>query len=610
MINPFGLSSAVTGDSAPAFVDIDSDGDLDMLAGEFVGETYYRENIGTATVPSFAARVLLFTTPSDRRFWHAPSLTDLDGDGDPDAIVGEEFGSLYYLQNTTPRNFASFVVNVTAEDDAASAADDAFSTAENAAPTSGNVFANNGAGADSDPDGLLVTAVNGNAASVGTQITLASGALLTLNADGTFSYDPNGAFDELPAAGSGAANLTATDSFTYTLDGGDTATVTVSISGVDSNDALTGTAGNDILRGGNGQDVAVFDFESHSATWSPKDSGGYTGTHAGIADQLYGIETFRFLDRDVDPAVLGNSPAPFEDGIDDVLWRDAQGELHGWILDRSGINGWASRSYGGTSSSSAVGGVGDFNGDGNLDVLVRNAQGSLQTWCLDQSGFNGADSRILDSPGATTDVLIGDFNGDGTDDIAWQEANGRFGTWIVDSTGIDGSASRILGGPTAREIVAVGDFNGDGNDDLLWRDGNQIGTLIVDRTGINGEASRILGATGATTRVAGVGDFNADGIDDLLWQEASGRFGFCIVDRTGINGAASRVLGTTAEIVGVGDFNDDGQADTLYRESDGRLGTLIVDQTGLSGADSRSLGYLDPGTEVAGIGDVNGNWLL
>ena len=45
--------------------------------------------------------------------------------------------------------------------------------------------------------------MNGAAVNVGNQITLASGALLTVNANGTFDYDPNGVFrsDARPAVG-------------------------------------------------------------------------------------------------------------------------------------------------------------------------------------------------------------------------------------------------------------------------------------------------------------------------------------------------------------------------------------------------------------------------
>jgi VCBS repeat-containing protein len=138
---------------------------------------------------------------------------------------------------------------------APTANDDAVSTDEATALSGGDVFADNGSGADTDPNNILfVTEVNGSSSDVGTQIVLASGALLTLNEDGTFDYDPDGAFDHLPGASSGASNLTATDTFTYTLHGGGTATVTVTVNGVDSDDTLLDTSGNDSLDGGIGND--------------------------------------------------------------------------------------------------------------------------------------------------------------------------------------------------------------------------------------------------------------------------------------------------------------------------------------------------------------------
>jgi VCBS repeat-containing protein len=77
---------------------------------------------------------------------------------------------------------------------------------------------------DSDPDvgdALTVTSVD----TTGTQ-----GLVTAWNADGSFTYDPNGQFEYLQAGGS------ATDSFTYTVSDGnggtDTATVTVTIDGV------------------------------------------------------------------------------------------------------------------------------------------------------------------------------------------------------------------------------------------------------------------------------------------------------------------------------------------------------------------------------------------
>ncbi len=90
---------------------------------------------------------------------------------------------------------------------------------------------------DVDTDPLTLTHINGSAANVGSQITLSSGAFVILNADGSFTYDPNGQFDSL------AAGQQASDQFSYTADDGngetDTATIDVTIFGI--NDAPVNT---------------------------------------------------------------------------------------------------------------------------------------------------------------------------------------------------------------------------------------------------------------------------------------------------------------------------------------------------------------------------------
>ncbi|MDF1816718.1 MAG: Ig-like domain-containing protein, partial [Verrucomicrobiales bacterium] len=83
---------------------------------------------------------------------------------------------------------------------------------------------------DAESDPLSVIEINGNPVAAGIPVTLPSGGEVTLQADGTVSYDPNGQFEGL-----GAGEL-ATDIFTYTVDdgngGSDVATVTVDINGV------------------------------------------------------------------------------------------------------------------------------------------------------------------------------------------------------------------------------------------------------------------------------------------------------------------------------------------------------------------------------------------
>jgi hypothetical protein len=152
---------------------------------------------------------------------------------------------------------ATTTVTINAVDDAPTAQPDAYTITESGTIVAGNVFANNGSGADSDLDGppLSVSEVNGSGANVGTQITLASGALLTLNANGTFDYNPNGAFLPTPLPGSGASNTPGVDSFTYTLAGGNTVTVTITLTGLDTDDLMLGTAGADTLIADGGTDT-------------------------------------------------------------------------------------------------------------------------------------------------------------------------------------------------------------------------------------------------------------------------------------------------------------------------------------------------------------------
>jgi VCBS repeat-containing protein len=125
--------------------------------------------------------------------------------------------------------------------------DDAVSVLERSV-LSGNVLDND---FDIDGDSISVTAVNGIMGNVGTEISLASGATLTLNADGTFNYSPNGAFNWL------AEGETAIDTFEYTVSDsqGATSTATVVVTIVGENEPPE--AGDDFVRTPVGEPVVI-----------------------------------------------------------------------------------------------------------------------------------------------------------------------------------------------------------------------------------------------------------------------------------------------------------------------------------------------------------------
>ncbi len=147
---------------------------------------------------------------------------------------------------------------------------------------------------DHDPQGdaVTVTQVEGNAAAVGNQITLASGALLTLNSDGSFSYDANGQFDNL---GSGQST---TDSFTYQIDDGngntDVATVTVTITGINDDPVVATNTGATVTEGSTGTVITTAMLNEGDID---DDGAGLTYTITDAADNgtlfLSGFESAR-----------------------------------------------------------------------------------------------------------------------------------------------------------------------------------------------------------------------------------------------------------------------------------------------------------------------------
>ena len=94
-----GVSAFSIQGAYPAFADLDSDGDIDMLLGSDSGEIIFFENItGAGVVPVFAEPEFNYQQIAVESF-STPVLFDFDEDGDADLITGSSRGRLSFYRN-------------------------------------------------------------------------------------------------------------------------------------------------------------------------------------------------------------------------------------------------------------------------------------------------------------------------------------------------------------------------------------------------------------------------------------------------------------------------------------------------------------------------------
>ncbi len=101
--NPFN-GIAVGANSSPLFLDVDNDGDYDLLLGENNGNFSYYQNVGTRNNPIFALQSGSLFYGISGGTYASPALGDLNADGAVDGIVGNSDGTIKYFlnQSVTP----------------------------------------------------------------------------------------------------------------------------------------------------------------------------------------------------------------------------------------------------------------------------------------------------------------------------------------------------------------------------------------------------------------------------------------------------------------------------------------------------------------------------
>ncbi|ACC80158.1 beta strand repeat-containing protein [Nostoc punctiforme] len=564
-----------SGSSVSSAGDINGDGIDDLIIGaygadlngqEFAGSSYvvfgrssgFGAGFNLSSLDGSEGFVINGIDERDESGISVSSAGDINGDGFDDLIIGAKNaysndrsagGSSYVVfgfASPTPTNKPPVAVNDTATTDG--------DTAVNI-----EVLAN-------DSNSLAVTAVNGRTVVVGTAITLSSGALITLNADGSFTYDPNAKFDSLVIGESG------TDSFIYTASNGsltNTASVNLTINGVNDAPKVASVFNLSSLNGSDGFVINGINSGDNSG-FSVSSAGDINGD--GFDDLIIGA-------NDADPNGQDDAGSSY------VVFGSSNGfEASLNLSSLNGSNGFVINGIDADNSSGfSVSSAGDINGDGFDDLII---------------------GAILASPtgkpfAGESYVVFGSSNKFGAS-FNLSSLNGSNGFVI---NGIDD------GDFSGRSVSSAGDINGDGFDDLIIgasdaspKDGygsSNIGQSYVvfgsssafgaslNLSSLDGSNGFVINGINESDRsggsVSSAGDINGDGFDDLI---------------IGATGARQDRAGESYVVFG----SSNGFAASFNLSSlDGSNGFVIK---GIDELDDNNISY-DLGNSVSSAGDIN-----
>ncbi|NBB24499.1 tandem-95 repeat protein [Porphyrobacter sp. SLTP] len=328
-----------------------------------------------------------------------------------------------------------------------------------------------------DPDGpsLAVTQIDGQAFTFGTPITLASGALLTVQSSGAYVYNPNGQFEALRPGENG------NDSFTFTVSDGsltDTATISVTIAGRNE----VPIAGNDTLSMTGNTPITITAASLLTNDSDPDGTPTTAITLTGVGGATNGTVSLDAGSITFTPNTGYTGPASFTYTIQDADGATATGTVNitvdglVWYVDNSyaGANGTADGSYlRPFTQLTALNGV---TGDGTTDDDV---DGTGQTIFLANTGTAYTGGITLEEG----QKLFGDGHEFTVNGI-------QIGGGVTTNSTINHSTSGITLS-TNNEVRGL-TINGTANSAVGIQDGdNTVGNLTIAGVSIGGSGKAI-----------------------------------------------------------------------------------------------------------------------
>ncbi len=228
--------------------------------------------------------------------------------------------------------------------------------------------------------------------------------------------------------------------------------------------------------------------------------------------------------------------------------------------------------------------VGDVDGDGDLDLVLSNydpLNGNSERLLLNRGNGTFVDAtagRLADS--SSSQPELADLDGDGDLDLVIAGAPDRI--LLNDGTGrfvpLAGAVPTLSGTPVAvRLLMVLADVDGDGDPDLI-RFGSPSHVLANDGTG---RFTVLATAPAAEPWTAEAGDVDGDGSRDLMLDHAlwinSGTGTF--TDQTASRMPALGIPSAT-EGAHLADLDDDGDLDVIHGSDNSDPMILVNDGTG------------------------------
>jgi len=573
-----------------ALGDIDGDGDPDLLAGSFNMTTKLYRNDGTGGFDVTGTNI------SNNIDWtESLVLGDVDGDGDLDLFEGNLTRTNKLYLNDGDGDFSS---GATSSPGFISFSNTSYNVVENAGSASISVTRSGSVGPAS-----AICVSSGSTATAGVDYSEVNQTLTWLDGDGGIKTCT------VPIISDAEVESAETIVLTLALLSGNAkldfpfsvATLTINddndLDGIiDANDNCPGVAnaGQENNDGDTQGDVCDADDDNDTLTdifeaansLDPFDATGDNGA-AGDADgdgftnleeQTAGTDASAATGALINPGFLDFSAA--SSSVDEAIGTSAM------VVTRTGgsvgavsVNCFTNDSAVATTATS-------------VDDYTSLGVGTLLNWTDGDATSKDCDITIIDDADVETseDIQV---------DLSSPSGGAKLGT-------LNTTLLTITDNDAAPPAKAINDFNGDLKSDIpLYRSDNG-GVRVWEMDGGNITANTFSGALGTNFAIAGFADTNADGNADIIWFDANtGAIriwlmnGGTVTSDIGVGSLANPWVP-----VEIGDFNNDNQADILWHRPDtGDVRIWLLDNGTLQS--NNYISALPTSWEIRGLADVN-----